>query len=390
MEHIQVPAGLKNVAVTSTGISDVLAEAGIYHYRGYDAIAVAARGRIEDVWHLMHEGDLPTDAERSSFSDRIRDARRVPPGLEPMLPAIARLGPPGSLAALRSALSVAGQAIGCRSWLDQPYEASRRQAFALTALVPVLAAGLYRLCEGERPIAPRDDLGCAANLLFMLDGELPDERRVRVLETYLMLTVEHGFNNSAFAARVITSSGADVGAAVSGAMGALSGPLHGGAPARVFDMLDAVGEPSQAEEWTRSAVRRGEKLMGFGHAVYRAPDPRNRMLHALALELGGPRVAFAEDVERAAERVLSEEKPGHELHANVEFYAGVVLEQAGIPREMFSSAFACSRSIGWSAHILEQIASNKIMRPAGRYDGPAPRSLPGWWRASLGAGSLAS
>lgn len=171
---------------------------------------------------------------------------------------------------------------------------------------------------------------------------------------------------------MIASTGADVAACLVGATGALSGPLHGGAPSRALDTLDAIGSPDKIDSWIRDAVLAGDRIMGFGHAVYRTEDPRSRMLREIAEEFGGDRVAFAVEVERQVEAILAELKPGRELHTNVEFYAGVVMELCGVPRSMFTPTFAAARVVGWSANILEQAADSKIIRPAARYVGPAP------------------
>jgi citrate synthase len=192
-----------------------------------------------------------------------------------------------------------------------------------------------------------------------------------------MLTVDHGFNASTFTARVVASTGADLGAAVVGALGALSGPLHGGAPSRALDLLDAIGTPDRAYGWIRDAVERGERIMGFGHAVYKTDDPRSTMLREVAIGLGGPRAELAVTVEKLIVEALAEVKPGRQLYANVEFYAGVVMEAAGLPPELFTPTFAVSRMIGWCANVLEQAVDNRIIRPSARYVGPPPpQSVP--------------
>jgi citrate synthase len=255
---------------------------------------------------------------------------------------------------------------------DADPQTIRANALRLCAVTPVLVAALYRASIGAAAIAPRDDLGSAANYLYMIDGEVPEPARARAIEQYLILAIDHGFNASTFTARVVTSTGADVGAAVVAALGALSGPLHGGAPSRALDTLDAIGTPENTEAWVRRAVADGERIMGFGHAVYRTADPRSVMLRDIARSLGGPRVDFAVQVEATVERVLAELKPGRELHTNVEFYTGVVMEQCGIPRQLFTPTFAASRVVGWSAHILEQSTETAIIRPSARYVGPEP------------------
>jgi citrate synthase len=377
----QAPAGLADVSVATTRVSDVLGRRGFYHYRGYNAVDIARRGSFEDAWFLMLRGELPSTEQRAAFRQETAALRQLPDGVAELLPAIARLSGPGSLAALRTALSVAAQAIGCQPWMDQSDELTHAQAEQLSAMLPTLAAQLYRLATGQQPVAPRDDLGYAANYLYMITGAEPDERSVYAVERYQMLTIDHGFNNSTFTSRVIASSGADLGAVATGAIGALSGPFHGGAPARVFDMLDSIGTPDNAEPWLRHAIEHGDKLMGFGHRIYKTVDPRSQLLHEVAQELHSERVGFAEHVEKTAVALLAELKPGRELYANVEFYAGVVLEAADLPRELFSATFACSRIVGWMANVLEQIQDNRIFRPLARYVGPeAPREFPASWQ----------
>jgi citrate synthase len=380
-EPFEAAPGLAGVAVARTEVSDVLGRKGFYHYRGYNAVDIARRGRVEDAWHLLLRGELPTAAQREEFAWQTAALRQLPDGVAELLPAVARLSRPGSLESLRSAVSVTAQAMGCKPWTDQTSEETAEQAARFAAIMPTLAAQLFRLASGQPPVPPRADLGYSDNYLYMITGNEPDDRSRYAVERYLMLTIDHGFNNSTFTSRVIASSGADLGAVVTGALGALSGPFHGGAPARVFDMLDAIGSPDNAEAWLRRAISNGDKLMGFGHRIYKTVDPRSELLHEVARELHSERVEFAELVEKTAVELLAELKPGRELYANVEFYAGVVLEAAGLPREMFSATFACSRVIGWIANVLEQIRDNRIFRPLARYDGPdAPRDFPGFWQ----------
>ena len=380
-EPFEAAAGLAGDSVARTEVSDVLGRQGFYHYRGYNAVDIARRGRVEDAWHLLLRGELPTAAQREQFVLQTAALRQLPDGVAELLPAVARLSRPGSLESLRSAVSVTAQAMGCKPWTDQTAEETAEQAARFAAVMPTLAAQLFRLASGQPPVPPRVDLGYSDNYLYMITGKEPDDRSRYAVERYLMLTIDHGFNNSTFTSRVIASSGADLGAVVTGALGALSGPFHGGAPARVFDMLDAIGSPDNAEAWLRRAISNGDKLMGFGHRIYKTVDPRSELLHEVARELNSERVEFAELVEKTAVDLLAELKPGRELYANVEFYAGVVLEAAGLPREMFSATFACSRVIGWMANVLEQIQDNRIFRPLARYAGPdAPREFPGSWQ----------
>ncbi|MGW4889378.1 citrate synthase [Streptomyces murinus] len=370
---VDVPRGLAGVVVTETEIGDVRGREGFYHYRQYSAVDLAGTRRFEDVWHLLVHGTLP-DAERgAAFAAETAALRRLPEEVRASLPAIAAASrASGPLAGLRSGLSLLGAARGLRPLYDLDADRRRADTLAACAAVPTLLTALYRLGQGLEPVEPREDLPYAANYLYMLTGSAPDPRRARAIEQYLISTIDHGFNASTFTARVIASTGADAAACLTGAVGALSGPLHGGAPSRALDTLDAIGTPDRVDPWIRERVLAGERIMGFGHAVYRTEDPRSRMLREIALGFGGPRVEFAVEVERRVEAVLAELKPGRELHTNVEFYAGVVMELCGLPREMFTPTFAAGRVVGWSANILEQAADSKIIRPAARYVGPEP------------------
>ncbi|MEV7598775.1 citrate/2-methylcitrate synthase [Kitasatospora sp. NPDC089797] len=375
---IEVPRGLKGVVVTETGLSDVRGLEGFYHYRQYSAIELAEQRTLEDVWQLMLFGELPDPAGRSAFLARTAPLRRLPDALRPLLPALAAATAHGGpLSALGAALSIAAADRGVRPLYDTAPERRVEDALFATALVPTVLTALYRLQQGEQPVEPRDDLGHAANYLYMLTGEEPEPAKARAIEQYLISTVDHGFNASTFTSRVIASTGADLVACLVGGLGALSGPLHGGAPSRALDTLDAIGTPDRIDGWIREHVLAGDRIMGFGHAVYRTEDPRSRMLRGIARSFGGELVDLAVQVEARVEAILAELKPGRELHTNVEFYAGVVMHLCGLPRDMFTPTFAAGRVIGWSANILEQAADPKIIRPAARYTGPAaPQPLP--------------
>ena len=375
---MRVPKGLDGVVVAETAVADVNGDEGFYHYRGHDPTRIARTASFEDAWHLLLEGELPTPAQREAFADVIRDAMVMPPVLRDALPAIAALGPPGSIDVLRTAISAAGVAIGCRPWTEQDRTTTKQQLLRVAALTPVLAAATYRLARSQAIVDPSPDLDVAANYLWMINGVPTDVDRVRGLDTYLVLAADHGFCNSTFAARVIASSGADVGAALAGAIGALSGPMHGGALDRVPSMLEAIGDPSRVEQWLADRLDRGERLMGFGHAVYRTLDPRNTVLRELAREIGGERVALAELVERTAIALLNARKTDKRREANIELYAGVVLEHAGVPEELFACTFPVARVVGWTANLLEQIDNNRIFRPSAAYVGSLePRSVVG-------------
>ena len=369
--HLEAPKGLEGVIVAETSVGDVRGTEGFYHYRQYNAVELCEKRSLEDVWHLLFEGELPTAAERAAFADEVRPLRAVPDAIRPLLPAIAA-GGRGPLDGLRTAVSAVAQAEGFQASLDVDAATLRRNALRICAVIPTLAMALYRLGRGLEPIDPHPELGYAANYLYMMDGVVPGPDEARGVEQYQISTIDHGFNASTFTARVVTSTGADLGAAVVGAIGALSGPLHGGAPSRALDMLDAIGTPDNAGPWIRDAVLNGGRIMGFGHRVYKTDDPRSVMLRTVAERLGGDKVDFAKKVEQTVVDVLAELKPGRHLYANVEFYAGVVMDRCGLPREMFTPTFASSRVIGWCANILEQAADNRIIRPSARYVGPPP------------------
>ena len=273
-----------------------------------------------------------------------------------------------------------------RPTLDIDAAERRRDLLRITAVTPTILCALWRLGRGESVIEPDPELDWPANYLWMMNGERPTDQHAWAVGQYLISTVDHGFNASTFTARVITSTGADVGSAIVGAIGALSGPLHGGAPSRALDLLDTIGGPAilddddpvaRVDAVVRPMIESGGKVMGFGHAVYRTDDPRSLLLREVAERLGGPNVAVGKLVEQRTIELLDELKPGRQLRTNVEFYAGIVMDICGIPREMFTPTFASSRTIGWSANISEQAADNKIIRPSARYIGtPPPQPVP--------------
>jgi citrate synthase len=370
------PRGLKGVVVADTALGDVRGLEGFYHYRQYSAPELAATRSFEDVWYLMFEGELPNASDRRRFLSEIAPLRELPRRLLDVLPVLASSGRV-PLAGLRTALSQLAAIEDMPATYDADRATIRANGMRICAAVPVVIAALHRLSIGAEPIAPRADLAYAANYLYMIDGQEPDDARARAIEQYLILALDHGFNASTFTARIVTSTGADAGSAVVAALGALSGPLHGGAPSRALDTLDAIGTPDRTEAWVRDAVASGQRIMGFGHPVYRTADPRSVMLRAIAERFGGPLVEFAEQVEVTIERVLAELKPGRELHTNVEYYAGVVMELCGLPRSLFTPTFAASRVVGWCAQILEQSEDSAIIRPSARYVGPpAPQPVP--------------
>ncbi|MGH9293211.1 MAG: citrate/2-methylcitrate synthase [Acidimicrobiales bacterium] len=372
---IEVPPGLEGVVVAETTLGDVRGEEGFFHYRQYSAVDLARRRSLEDVWYLMFFGELPDRQTSQRFCSELAGLRELPPRLRAELPAFAAAGEP--LDVLRSAVSVLGAEVHWRPTHDIDHDELVAQGLRLCSVVPTILAAAWNIRRGAPVVEPRSDLGASENYLWMLDGVEPTPAHSRAIEQYQMLTIDHGFNASTFTARVIASTGADLAAAICGAIGALSGPLHGGAPSRALAMLDDIGTPEHAESWLRAAVERGDRIMGFGHRVYKTDDPRSLFLRDVARSLGGPLVEFATQVETTAVRVLADMKPGRRLYTNVEFYAGVVMNSCGISREMFTPTFAVGRAIGWAAHVLEQATHNRLIRPAARYNGlPPPAPVP--------------
>jgi citrate synthase len=341
-------------------------------------VELAETRSLEDVWYLLYHGDVPSAAARAEFMREVAPLRVIPPSVLAALPTIADTAPNAPpLDQLRTTVSLLGATLGFQPSLDSSAAELRAQGLRVCAVVPTLLCALYRLKHGLAVIEPDPDLPYAANYLKMMLGETPAPEHARAVEQYLISTIDHGFNASTFTARVITSTGADLAAAVVGAIGALSGPLHGGAPSRALGMLEDIGTIDKAEPWIRDAIERGDRLMGFGHRVYKTDDPRSVMLRSVAERLGGDNVEFAKEVEQKAIDLLAELKPGRKLYTNVEFYAGIVMDACDVPSEMFTPTFASSRVIGWTAHILEQAADNRLIRPSAQYVGPpAPQPVP--------------
>ncbi|OYO07033.1 citrate synthase/methylcitrate synthase [Enemella evansiae] len=377
-QQLIAPAGLAGVIVADTAIGDVRGNEGFFHYRQYDATQVAEHRSVEDLWHLLLRGTLPTAPELGGWRAQVHDALSIDEQVRDRLTAVLRAGAGTDLmAALRTGVSAFGAISGERPLWDLDEEQRTAGAMRVAGLMPWLAAAAYAVGEGAEPRAPRPELGYVGSYLWLVTGQEPGEREITALGRYLGLTADHGFNASTFTARVVASTGADLAGCVAAAIAALSGPLHGGAPSRALDALDEIGTPDRAAEWTRAQLAAGERVMGFGHPVYRTRDPRSELLKRTAAELGGPMAELALAVEDAVVRELDVHKPGRALRANVEYYAGVVMQECGIPRALFTPTFTISRTIGWTAQILEQARLRKIIRPSARYIGPeAPQPLP--------------
>ncbi|MFT7503439.1 MAG: citrate synthase [Gammaproteobacteria bacterium] len=365
-QMIEVPAGLNGVVAADTRIGAVHGDEGFFHYGGRDATELARTRSFEEVWFLVRNGRLPGADELAAFCSAVAVARRVPAELHGIIRTVV-----SSDASMLSKLcSVLSTAAGFGPVIDIDVATREAQTLQLAAMVPSILAALHRTSLGLQIINPDPTLGHAAAYLHEVTGVRPTPVAARAVEQYMILTLDHGFNASTFTARVVASTGASVADSVCSALGALAGPLHGGAPSRALDALDEIGTADRAAEWVRGEMAAGRKIMGFGHAVYRAPDPRSELLREVAERLGGELVERATAIEAEILVTLAELKPGRPLPSNVEFYAGVVMESAGLPRSMFTPTFAVSRTCGWCAHIVEQAAADKLIRPSSRYVGP--------------------
>jgi len=257
-----------------------------------------------------------------------------------------------------------------QSGLVKPDEAL---TIGYTALFPVILARFHRQRQGLTPVPPRPDLGHAANYLFMLTGEVPSSSKASALDAYLVLLADHGLNASTFAAQIVASTASDLASCLVAAIGALKGPLHGGAPALVLDMLDEIGSVENVEPWITSSLERGDRLMGFGHRVYRAEDPRAKVLREMTRKANPEFFKLAQAAEEVSLRLLKIYHPDRKLYTNVEFYSAGVLHPVGLPRDLFTPTFAVSRVAGWSAHVLEFLQHPRLIRPESEYTGPPPR-----------------
>ena len=361
--------GLAGVVAAQTHLSSVNGLEGELIIAGFPLQEIASRATFEEVAYLLWHDALPTASELDEFRQGLAAQRALPGATLETLKAAAqyRLPPMDALLLGASTLN-----------LDLAKSDPSQQAVAVLARFPVIVATYARLLNGQNPLSPRDDLGQAANYLYMLVGEVPQPEQVRGLETYLNTVVDHGLNASTFTARVIISTGSDLISAVVGAVGALKGPLHGGAPGPALDMVFEIGEASRAETFMRQKLERHERLMGFGHRVYRTRDPRAEVLSAAAEEMyrssdNMKLYTLAREVENVAVRLLAERYPERNLKTNVEFYTALLLHGLGMNPDLFTPTFATSRVAGWIAHAFEQQRQNRIIRPESEYIGAKNR-----------------
>jgi citrate synthase len=368
-----VDRGLEGVVVGSTQLSNVEGTIGRLTYRGYDIDDLATGATFEEIVHLLLYGHLPNRTELETLKRELGSRRSLP---EPLISAMQNVPKTAwPMDVLRTIVSGLG--------LFSPVNARGEHlsdvhtAIELIAKMPTIVAAWDRIRRGFNAVEPRADLSQAANFLYMRSGKVSHAIEAEALDTYFVLLADHSYNASTFAARVTASTRADVYASVTAALATLQGDLHGGAATASFRALTEVGDPENAELYVREALGRNERIMGMGHREYKVRDPRARHLEAMAKKLsvqeGNSRwYEIAHRLEEASRKVLQEKKPDNTIYANVDFYTAPVLADLGIPGDEFTCLFACGRIAGWTGHILEQLADNRLIRPQATYDGPPP------------------
>jgi citrate synthase len=370
---VDVKSGLEGVVAAATMLSSVDGEAGELIIGGYALEEFAGRATFEETIHLLWYGTMPTAMQLRDLKATLASNRVLPQPTIALIQAAAAKRVP-AMDALRMALDSLSLVTS-----DATPDNRMAQPLGLIARIPTIIAGYARALAGAEAVAPDPELGEAANYLYMLRGERPADEHVRALDTYLNTVIDHGLNASTFTARVIASTGSDVVSALVGALGALKGPLHGGAPGQALDMVFEIGTPERADPMIRAKLEQGERLMGFGHRVYKVRDPRADVLAAAAtrlLERGAVDPALYDlvrHVEQTALRLLEEYKPGRRLQTNVEFYTALVLHSIGLEADLFTPTFAMSRAAGWMAHYFEQESTGRLIRPQSIYTGPRDR-----------------
>jgi len=359
MDESAFKPGLEGVVAVETEIMEPDREGGALRYRGVDVEPLVGRYPYENVWGLLVDGDINSRMPDPEPYDPVGLTGNAPADLQAETARLAGVWKLGKLNEISDAQA-------------------REDLGRLSAQMMSIVARSARLADGHREPVPDDVVSrgktAAEKFLLRWRGKA-DPKHVKAIDTYWVCTAEHGLNASTFTARIVSSTGADCGAALSAAVGALSGPLHGGAPAYVKPMLEEVALTGDPERWVREALASGRRIMGFGHRIYRAEDPRSRILKRVAKELGSPQVEVAEELERVALAALQERHPERVLATNVEYYSAIVLDVAEIPPPLAPAMFVCSRVAGWSAHILEQKKMGRLFRPSARYIGPEPRAL---------------
>ena len=368
-------SGLEDVVAAETSLSSVDGKAGELVIAGFPVEELASRANFEETVYLLWHNALPNAEQLTTFKEALSLRRPLPRATLDLLRAAA-----SEQALTMDTLRMAAGTTSLGTPDNAPSEDEfHGDALALVARFPAIVATYWRLLKEKEPVAPDPELGHAANYLYMLTGKPPSAEYVRALETYLNTVVDHGLNASTFVARAIVSTRSDVVSAVVGAIGSLKGPLHGGAPGPALDMVFEIGEANRAEPYLREKIEQGERLMGFGHRVYKVRDPRADVLAAAAKRLytnDGDEALYelALEVEKTTLRLLAEYKPGRNLNTNVEFYTALLLHGLQLPTDLFTPTFAVGRVAGWTAHCFEQRVQDRLIRPQSRYTGPKDRS----------------
>jgi citrate synthase len=361
---VVAPKGLEGVVAANTRLSDVQGENGKLIYCGYDIDELAGKASFEEVVHLLHHNHLPNQKELKEFKERLAAARELPAGVIKIIKTLPKDTPP--MHAIRTAIS----ALGCfdPACDDSSMDAQRQKAIRLIARIPIVTAYFHLARQGKSLPEPDLSLGEAANFLYLIDGKKPSVEKEKTLDLCYVLHADHGMNASTFSARVTIATLSDMYSAVTTAIGTLKGPLHGGANEGVIKMLQEIGTLDKVDAYVADCLEQKKKIMGIGHRVYKTLDPRaphlKRMAQVLSTQLGEPKWIQMSD--RIAEIMLKQKH----LHANVDFYSATVYYSLGIPTDLFTPVFAISRTAGWTAHVLEQLADNRLIRPQSIYTGP--------------------
>ena len=367
-----VDRGLEGVVVGTTHLSNVEGAIGRLTYRGYDIDDLAPSATFEEIVHLLLYGHLPNRAELETLKRELGAQRSLP---EPLLSAMQNVPKTAwPMDVLRTIVS--GLALFSPVDARGEHVSDVHTAIELIAKMPTIVAAWDRVRRGLDPIEPRADLSQAANFLYMRSGKMSNGVEADALDTYFVLLADHSYNASTFSARVTASTRADLYASITAALATLQGDLHGGAATAAFRAISEVGSPENAEAYVRDTLSRGQRIMGMGHREYKVRDPRARHLEAMAKKLSEQASSrwyeIAHRMEEASRKVLQEKKPDNTIYANVDFYTAPVLADLGVPGDEFTCLFACGRIAGWTGHVLEQLADNRLIRPQASYDGPAP------------------
>ena len=366
-----ISKGLEGITAAATQIAEVDGQNGRLTLRGYDVGELSGKVTFEEVAYLLWNGSLPTKTEYDDLKSEMSRARSLP---EPVLDALRHLAPHAEgMHVLR--MGAAMLSLGDPDVDSLDLAGAKRRAARLQAQMPAIVAHTWRLRSGQEIVTPKPEHGLAEGFLYMLEGVEPDQARVDGLNAYMVAVSEHGLNVSTFCARVAISTDSDMVSGLTAAVGALKGPKHGGVPGPVLDMLNAIGSPDKTDAFIRAEMTAGRRIMGFGHRIYKVRDPRAALLSAAAERMAAltndyELLNLTKSVEQTTIDVLAELKPGRDLYANVELYAALILHAVGVPSALFTPVFAVGRTAGWTAHMIEQLEDNRIIRPNSIYVGP--------------------